>query len=100
MIDYLIDHYVIYRDDRSVKVSWFYSDTDYRDTFVRSVTGEGAVVLDQGSVEDKLYDAVRPLLDRTACDANANGKNVDVDALRQKVAAILASHEQSSQTLP
>ncbi len=92
------DYYVVYRDSRGVKVSWVFYDSNYFNRFVGSVQQKGTIVLDQGSIDDKFYDAVKPLFERTACDANANGKNVDVDALRQKVAAILASHEQSFQT--
>lgn len=82
----MIDHYVVYELFGQIKASWIFGNEDHFNLFVHSaIPRDGGVVFATGSVDDKMYDLVRPVLDAEVQHANKGGVRVDVDGLQKRV---------------
>ena len=86
------DFYAVYGLFGEIMVSWIFGDEDHFKSFVHSaIPRDGGVVFTTGSVDDKLYDRVRPVIDAEVQHANQNGVRVDVDGLQKKIAEAVGS---------
>ena len=88
----MIDYYVVYKLFEQVRVSWIFFSEDYFHALVNTaIPRDGGKIFTTGSVDDRMYDRVRPVIEDEVRRANQNGMIIDVDGLQQKIAEAIGS---------